>query len=130
MGLDGQFANAQFRQSDWPAMRNALCVAFRKQERAHWCNVLEQHDICFSPVLSLSEAIEDEHMRERYIRDDNGAIRHRPAPRFSRTPCPLPVDRVAADNGEWDMLLDWGIGLDFIEEASTAGAVAAGCGGS
>src|SRR3546814_10104195 len=85
MGLDGQFADAQFRQSDRPAMRNALCGAFRKQERAHWCNVLEQHDICFSPVLSLSEAIEDEHMRERYIRDDNGAIRHRPAPRFSRT---------------------------------------------
>src|SRR3546814_17816671 len=114
MGLDGQFADAQFRQSDWPAMRNALCGAFRKKERAHWCNVLEQHDICFSPVLSLSEAIEDEHMRERYIRDDNGAIRQRPATRDSRTPCPLPVDHLAADQGERDLLLVVGMGMLFL----------------
>lgn len=126
MGLDKQFAQAQFRQSEWPAMRSALCAAFRKKERAYWCDLLEQYDICFSPVLGLSETVEDEHMRERYVRDRNGTLRHRPAPYFGRTPCPPPGAHMTADRTVRDMLLDWGADPDAVDAASAVGALAPG----
>lgn len=129
MGLEGQFAQAQFRQSEWPAMKSALRGAFREKERAYWCDLLEQHDICISPVLSLSETDEDEHMRERYVRDHNGAMRHYPAPRFGRTPCPLPGVRMTAGKTVRDVLLDWGVDSGSLDEASKVGAIAAEFGG-
>jgi alpha-methylacyl-CoA racemase len=124
MGLDGQFAEDQFRRSAWPAMSGALRDAFRKKERACWCDLLGRHDICFSPVLSLSEALEDEHMRERYARDHNGAVRHSPAPRFGRTPCAPPGGHTMAGRTVRGVLLDWGVDSASFDAASAAGAVA------
>jgi hypothetical protein len=49
--------------------------------------IFENADACFAPVLSLAEAMANEHLesRETYVMHD-GLQQVSPAPRFSRTP--------------------------------------------
>jgi alpha-methylacyl-CoA racemase len=48
---------------------------------------MEGTDVCFAPVLTMSEATKHPHMvaREVFIQHE-GATQPAPAPRFSRTP--------------------------------------------
>ena len=54
--------------------------------------MLEGSDVCFAPVLSLTEAPAHPHMRARgtYIEID-GVVQPAPAPRFSRTVPEMPT---------------------------------------
>jgi alpha-methylacyl-CoA racemase len=70
---------------------------------------MEGSDVCFAPVLSLSEAPEHPHNKQRktFVEND-GVLQPAPAPRFSRTepeiksPPPIPgqdTETVLADFG-------------------------------
>jgi alpha-methylacyl-CoA racemase len=71
----------------WDGQSRFLEALFAGRSRAEWCAILEGTDACFAPVLTLEEAPEHPHMRERgvYLRKD-GIMQPAPAPRFSRTP--------------------------------------------
>lgn len=85
---DADFA----RQNDaaqWPALKVRLADIFRTRSRDEWCELMEDTDICFAPVLSLTEAPRHPHnaARKTFI-EAGGVVQPAPAPRFSGTPAP------------------------------------------
>jgi alpha-methylacyl-CoA racemase len=59
---------------------------FSGKTQAQWCELLENTDACFAPVLSMSEAVKHPHnvARGTFIHHA-GVVQPAPAPRFSRT---------------------------------------------
>ena len=88
--------------------RDSLAALFRGRSRDEWCALLEGTDACFAPVLSLAEAPDHPHNRERctFIELD-GVIQPAPAPRYAATPADPP--RPISDDS--DALLG-GLGYD------------------
>ncbi len=83
---DPEFARQNDR-SAWPHLKQRLADVIAERSRAEWCEVMEGTDICFAPVLSMSEALEHPHIRQRGVFTDvDGVTQPAPAPRFSRTP--------------------------------------------
>lgn len=79
--------NAQHERTQWPRLRQSLVEVFRQRTLKQWCESLEGTDVCFAPVLSLSEAYSHPHNVARKAYVDLDGIQHpAPAPRFSRTP--------------------------------------------
>lgn len=86
-GLDDLAFEAQMDAEGWPTLKAKLAAVFRKKTRAEWCALMEGTDVCFAPVLALSEAPHHPHMAARgAFVDRNGVTQPAPAPRFSRTP--------------------------------------------
>ncbi|TFH68795.1 CoA transferase [Gammaproteobacteria bacterium LSUCC0057] len=85
-----QFA-AQMDPRQWPALKAAIAAKIATQSRQYWCELMEGSDVCFAPVLSMSEAPQHPHNRARnsFIEVD-GVTQAAPAPRFSRTPSDRP----------------------------------------
>lgn len=99
LGLAGEDLPAQADEARWPELRDRFAAAFRGKTRAEWCALMEGTDICFAPVLSMTEAPDHPHARARggYVEVD-GVLQPAPAPRFSGTPPnrqPEPVRRGA-----------------------------------
>ena len=71
----------------WPARKAELAAVLRMRKRFEWGDLLEHTDVCFAPVLTMSEATQHPHMvaREVFIQHA-GHTQPDPAPRFSRTP--------------------------------------------
>lgn len=70
----------------WDGRKEDLAAVFKTRTRDEWCEIMEGTDVCFAPVLSIFEAPEHPHNRERqtFVEVD-GAVQPAPAPRFSRT---------------------------------------------
>jgi len=47
---------AQLDKTQWPALSEKLTDIFKTKTRDQWCEIMEGTDVCFAPVLSLSEA--------------------------------------------------------------------------
>ncbi|WP_346839429.1 CaiB/BaiF CoA-transferase family protein [Microbulbifer sp. SAOS-129_SWC] len=77
----------QYERESWADNAIAFAEIFRSRTRDQWCELLEQTDACFAPVLSVEEAPSHPHHRARktYCEVD-GFQQPAPAPRFSRTP--------------------------------------------
>ncbi|WP_068088993.1 CaiB/BaiF CoA transferase family protein [Novosphingobium rosa] len=86
-GAADKLPHAQMDTAHWSTMRATLGEVFRTKTRDEWCALMEGTDVCFAPVLTLSEARSHPHHLERqtFIEAD-GATRVAPAPRFSETP--------------------------------------------
>ena len=87
LGLDGdeQFA-AQLDRAGWPQLKDQLAALFKTRTRDEWCALLDGTDVCFAPVLTMSEAVVHPHNRARQtFVEVGGRIQPAPAPRFSRT---------------------------------------------
>jgi len=71
----------------WPAMRARFERIFQSKTQAQWCELLENTDACFAPVLPMSDAVKHPHnmARETFVRH-SGIVQPAPAPRFSLTP--------------------------------------------
>lgn len=125
-GLDGdpEFAK-QMDKASWPHLKQRLGDVFATKTRAEWCAIMEATDVCFAPVLTMSEAAEHPHNVERGTFIEVGGMRQpAPAPRFSRT---VPsVERPPAHAGQHtrEVLADWGIAADRVDSLVASGAVA------
>ena len=111
-GLEGdaQFV-AQMDQSQWPALRERLTDVFATRTRDEWCAIMETTDVCFAPVLTMSEAAEHPHNVERgTFVDVNGARQPAPAPRFSRTPTAVGLAPAHPGPHTAEVLGAWGVG--------------------
>ena len=63
-----------------------MADTIRQKTRAEWQSLLEGTDVCFAPVLSLTEAAQHPHNISRGLFVDvAGQIQPAPAPRFSRS---------------------------------------------
>jgi len=86
--------------------------------------LLEGTDVCFAPVLTLSETAKHAHSAHRgTIVEVDGIRQPAPAPRLSRTPGRL--DRPPAQVGQdtVEVLCDWDIPPDRVQHLLDAGAV-------
>ena len=121
---DPEFAQ-QMNKEQWPHLKERLQEVIRQRTRDEWCAEMEHTDICFAPVLTMSEAAAHPHnvARETFI-DVAGTTQPAPAPRFSRTTAR--VDSPPAHPGQHSraVLADWGFEGDRIDQLIAAGAVA------
>lgn len=99
-GLSDADFDQQMDPKAWPALRRKLTEIFRTKTRDEWCAIMEGTDVCFAPVLTMSEAPAHPHMAAREIFvSRHGVTQPAPAPRFSRTPSAI-REAAAADIGE------------------------------
>tara|TARA_B100000579_G_scaffold432624_1_gene449799 strand:- start:310 stop:1443 length:1134 start_codon:yes stop_codon:yes gene_type:complete len=84
MNIDEDIFDNQMDKASWPALRDNLETRFKEKTRDEWCEIMEGTDICFAPVLSMSEAINHKHNVERnsFFELDN-VFQPSPAPKFS-----------------------------------------------
>lgn len=91
----------------WASLKQQLAAVFKSRTRDDWCTLLEGTDVCFAPVLSLSEAPHHPHHQARnaFVKVA-GHVQNAPAPRFSRTPTAQPMQ--ARDDKIEALLKRWG----------------------
>ncbi|UIP06869.1 CoA transferase [Erythrobacter sp. SDW2] len=121
---DTQF-DAQHDRRRWGEMKDKLTALFKSKTRAEWNALMEHTDVCYAPVLTMSEAAQHPHnvARGTFIAV-GGDTQPAPAPRYSGTanatpaPAPLPGDDTDAILGS--------LGIDTNEAAALreAGTVA------
>ena len=91
-GLTDALWDAQMDRGQWPEMKKKIEAVFKTKTRDEWCKIMEGTDICFAPVLTMSEASEHPHAKARNAFIDFDGFKHpAPAPRFSRTPPKSPT---------------------------------------
>ncbi len=124
-GLDGPEWDDQGDQQQWPALKAKMAEVVASRTRQEWCELLEGTDVCFAPVLSMTEAAEHPHNRHRatFVERD-GVLQPAPAPRFSRTEAT--IERPPARPGEHtdEILAELGLGVDEVSDLRAAGTVA------
>ncbi len=114
----------QSDRSLWPSQTSKLAAAIAQRTRDHWCELLESEDVCFAPVLSLTEVADHPHIRERHVYSDfNGVIQPAPAPRFSRTVPSVPSAPCGPGDNSRSILGEWKFAADEIDRLIEIGAV-------
>jgi alpha-methylacyl-CoA racemase len=120
---DEEFA-VQMDPQRWPHLKQRLAEVFRTKTRDEWCSIMEHTDVCFAPVLTISEAAEHPHAvaRKAFV-EQGGVMQPAPTPRFSRTVAEL--QRPASHPGQHsaEVLADWGVPADRITKLFETGAV-------
>ncbi len=99
LGDDAQHFQNQFDMDNWPAMKDRMADIVKTRTRDEWDSIMAGADVCYAPVLAMSEARHHPHHQARGTFLDDGDIwQPAPGPRFSRTPGE--VRRHAAEIGE------------------------------
>jgi alpha-methylacyl-CoA racemase len=123
LGDDEEFSR-QMDKDLWPHLKSRLARVFEERTRDEWCALMEHTDVCFAPVLTMSEAAAHPHhvARGTFV-EVAGVVQPAPAPRFSRTP--PEISRPPAHPGQHtrEVLADWGFAADAVDELLAAGAV-------
>lgn len=124
-GLEGRDLPPQFDASRWEEVASELAAVFKTKTRDEWSAIMEGTDVCFAPVLSMTEAPHHPQMRARDTFVDYGGITQpAPAPRFSRTvpsiqsPPPKPGEHTD------EALADWGFSASELSQLRSDGAIA------
>jgi alpha-methylacyl-CoA racemase len=121
---DPEFAG-QMDRTKWRSLKKRLREVIRQKTQAEWCDIMEGTDVCFAPVLPISEAYVHPHNvhRKTFVEQD-GVRQPAPAPRFSRTvpeiagPPSFPGEHTA------DVLAGWlGCSSGDVAKLREAGAV-------
>jgi alpha-methylacyl-CoA racemase len=125
-GLEGVDLPEQGDRAQWPAMQQRFAAIFKQKTRAEWVAIMQQTDICFAPVLTMSEAIAHEHNRRRdsFVEID-GIAQPAPAPRFLGTPASVQRPPARAGENTDEILRDWGFSQAEIAALHQSGAVRA-----
>ncbi|HVH80429.1 MAG TPA: CaiB/BaiF CoA-transferase family protein [Stellaceae bacterium] len=123
-GLEGVDLPEQSDRAQWPAMQERFAAIFKQKTRAEWVAIMQQTDICFAPVLKMSEAIQHEHNRHRgsFVEID-GIAQPGPAPRFLGTPTQVQAPPAYCGQHTDEVLRDWGFSGGEIATLHAAGAV-------
>jgi alpha-methylacyl-CoA racemase len=105
----------------WPAIRSELTDAFASRSRDEWAAVFGPTDACVAPVLSLTEAKDHPQLAARgTFVEISGMAQPAPAPRFGRTPPPVPTPPAPVGADTREALTDWGV--KDVEQLLAAGA--------
>ena len=92
--------DAQHDRAGWPALKARLTAIFAARPRDEWDAIMAGTDVCFAPVLSMSEAPQHPHnVARQTFATVGGVTQPMPAPRYSVsvTDVPRPAPRVGAD---------------------------------
>jgi alpha-methylacyl-CoA racemase len=118
---DPAFA-AQMDRNAWPALKEKLAAVIRTKTRDEWDAIMQGSDVCYAPVLSITEAPKHPHnaARRTFVEID-GVVQPAPAPRFSRTIAQVQGPPQAPDNAA--SLAAWGFSSGEIDALGAAGAI-------
>jgi alpha-methylacyl-CoA racemase len=123
-GIEHDDLPHQMDRSGWPRLRQRLAAVFKAKTRAEWVDVMEGSDVCFAPVLPMSEAEDHPHVVARGIVVQHDHISQpAPAPRFSRTPPGIQGPAALPGEHSEAVLADYGFGAHEVEELLASGAV-------
>lgn len=87
MELDSNEFSEQMNREKWNEYKAKFKKVFLSKTRDEWCEIMEGTDICFAPVLSMDEAINHPHNKERNAFSTIDEVTQpSPAPLFSETP--------------------------------------------
>jgi alpha-methylacyl-CoA racemase len=124
-GLAGEDLPHQMNRSGWASSKERLKKIFRSKTRDEWCEIMEGSDVCFAPVLSMTEAQQHPHIRARStFVEVAGSPQPGPAPRFSRSVATISGPPPHGGQHTDEALADWGFGADEIAKLHDVGAVA------
>jgi alpha-methylacyl-CoA racemase len=125
-GLDKEELPHQMDRSQWGPMRERLEKLFRTRTRDEWDAILESSpDVCYAPVLSMAEAPDHPHNKQRNtFVEVGGVVQPAPAPRFSRTPGAISGPPAHPGQHTDEALADWGFAADEIAKLRETGAIA------
>jgi alpha-methylacyl-CoA racemase len=125
LGFDDLDPAQQMDTAQWPALKERFAALFRTKTRDEWVAFFTGHEVCFAPVLSMSEARAHPHnvARQTFIEVD-GAAHPAPAPRFSRTPGAVQNAPVKPGADTDAALVEWGFGSDDVAKLKASGAIA------
>jgi alpha-methylacyl-CoA racemase len=124
LGLEGEELPAQMDRSGWPVLREKFTALFKTKTRDEWTKVFEGSDACFAPVLTMSEATSNQHIRARNtVVERDGVAQPAPAPRFSRTEATIERSAPWAGQHTDDALGDWGFSADEIAKLRETSAI-------
>ena len=117
--------DAQHDRKAWGPLKAKLAELFKSKTRAEWDALMEHTDVCYAPVLTMSEAVAHPHNAARgTFVDVGGAMQPAPAPRYSGTvtaapqPAPMPGDQTE------EILGSLGMGAEELAALRQAGTVA------
>ncbi|HEY9134428.1 MAG TPA: CaiB/BaiF CoA-transferase family protein [Pseudomonadales bacterium] len=122
--LDAAKFAPQMVVGKWPELKAELSEVFLSKTRDEWCAIMEGTDVCFAPVLSITEAAEHPHNKARktFIEVD-GLTQPAPAPRFSRTKPEIRNSARLAGQDTAEVLSNWGFSADDIAALKDKGAI-------
>jgi alpha-methylacyl-CoA racemase len=116
--------DAQHDRGQWGTLKDKLTALFKTKTRAEWDALMEHTDVCYAPVLTMSEAYAHPHNQARgTFVEIGGATQPAPAPRYSETttatphPAPMPGDQTD------DILASLGMAAGEIAGLRSAGTV-------
>ncbi len=120
---DNEIFSNQWDTTQWPMGKEVLKICFASKSRQQWCEILEGTDVCFGPVMNMSEAPLHPHnvARKTFI-ELNGVVQAAPAPKFSHT---KPTAGLPPRPGEHAVEILQALGLDeiAIENLKSSGAM-------
>lgn len=109
-GIGAVDMTAQRDPSTWPDMRKRFEQIFAQRTRAQWCEIMEGTDVCFAPVMGMSEAANHPHNQARKtFCEVDGVLQPSPAPRFSATAPVIAHGPVATGANTVDVLKQLGL---------------------
>jgi alpha-methylacyl-CoA racemase len=106
-------------------LKEKVAAIIRGKTRDEWCAIMENTDVCFAPVLTMTEAPQHPHNVARgTFTEVKGIVQPAPAPRFSRTPGA--IQRPPAHPGQHtdEALADWGFSAAEIAKLREQNAIA------
>jgi alpha-methylacyl-CoA racemase len=125
LGLDDLDPAQQMDRSQWRALKARFAEIFGARTRGEWVEFFAGHEVCFAPVLTMSEARSHPHNVARgTFTEIDGAPQPAPAPRFDRTPTQAGGAPVAAGAHTRAALRDWGFVGTEVDALIASGAIA------
>ena len=125
LGLAGEQLPHQMDKAKWPELKKKVAAVVATKTRDEWCAIMEGTDVCFAPVLSMTEAIDHPHNKLRgTFTEVAGLSQPAPAPRFSRTKPEIQGPPAQAGEHTDAALRDWGVADARLAELRAGGAIA------
>lgn len=114
----------QLDRDKWPALKEKITTIIKTKTRDQWCDIMLGSDVCFAPVLSMEEAMNDPHnvQRKAFV-EVEGVKQPAPSPRFSRTVPEIQGPPPASGEHNESALSDWGLPMEEIDSIKASGAI-------
>ena len=114
----------QMKRDTWQNKKQLIKDVFLTKTREEWCDLMEGSDVCFAPVLDMSEAPMHPHniARQTFI-EIEGVTQPAPAPRFDRTQNEITLPPAIAGEHSKEILESLGIDSDEYDRLISSGSV-------
>jgi alpha-methylacyl-CoA racemase len=121
-GITDPAFEAQNDEQAWPDLQVKLAAVVKTRTRDEWDAIMLGSDVCYAPILSMTEAPQHPHnvARGSFVEID-GVTQPAPAPRFSRTAPEIQGPPQSADDRA--ALSAWGFSLSEIDALEASGAI-------